>query len=98
MIKSPCVYMMASRRNGTIYIGVTSNVARRIWLHKSGLLDGFSKRYGTDKLVWFEGHETMESAIRREKSLKEWKRAWKIRLIESLNPMWRDLYEDMAYL
>jgi putative endonuclease len=88
----PFVYIMASRQFGTLYIGVTSNIAARAWQHREGLVDGFSKRYGTKVLVVFEMRETMESAIRREKQLKEWQRDWKIRLIEEHNPDWTDLY------
>ncbi|MCX5578633.1 GIY-YIG nuclease family protein [Kaistia terrae] len=88
----PCVYIMASWQFETLYLGVTSNMAARAWQHREGLVDGFSKRYGTKVLVFFEMHETMESAIRREKQLKEWQRDWKIRLIEEHNPDWTDLY------
>lgn len=75
-MKRPCVYLLASQRNGTLYIGVTSNLVQRIWQHKEGLADGFTKKYGVKLLVWFELHETMESAISREKAIKEWKREW----------------------
>ena len=78
---APAVYIMASARNGTLYIGVTSDLPRRIWQHRQGLLDGFTRRHHIHLLVWYEVHETMESAIRREKSLKEWNRRWKIELI-----------------
>ena len=88
----PCVYIMASQRYGTLYIGVTSNLAARTWQHREGMVEGFSKRYGTKVLVFFEMHDTMEAAIRREKQLKEWQRDWKIRLIEEFNPDWSDLY------
>jgi putative endonuclease len=88
----PCVYIMASQRFGTLYIGVTSNLAARAWQHREGLIEGFSKRYETKLLVYFEMHDTMEAAIRREKQLKEWQRGWKIRLIEESNPDWTDLY------
>lgn len=88
----PCVYIVASRRHGTLYIGVTSNIAARALQHREGLVEGFSKRYGTKILVFFEMHDTMESAILREKQLKEWRRDWKIRLIEESNPDWSDLY------
>ena len=96
MAKQPCVYLMASRRNGTLYVGVTSNVMKRVWEHKSDLVDGFTKRYGVHILVWYELHQTMESAIAREKVLKEWKRRWKLELIEGVNPQWRDLYTDLV--
>ena len=95
MERQPCVYILASRRNGTIYTGVTSNLIRRIWHHKNDLIEGFSRRYGTHTLVWYETHETMESAIVREKRLKDWHRDWKRRLIEAANPEWKDLYPDL---
>ena len=79
-----------------MYLGVTSNLIRRIWQHKSGLAEGFTKRYGVCTLVWFEAHDTMESAIAREKAIKGWKRAWKLRLVEDGNRQWRDLYEELA--
>ena len=94
--RQPCVYLLASRRNGTLYIGVTSNLAQRTWQHKSHLVEGFTKRYGVHTLVWYEVHASMESAIAREKAMKEWKRAWKIALIEKSNPQWRDLYEGLG--
>jgi len=92
----PCVYILASDRNGTLYTGVTSDLARRIWEHKNGSKEGFTKRYDVHSLVWYEQHETMESAITREKTIKKWERAWKLRLIEESNPEWRDLYPDIA--
>ncbi len=79
-----------------MYVGVTSHLARRVWQHKSDLVDGFTKRYGVHTLVWYEVHDTMESAIAREKAIKEWKRSWKLALIEKVNPQWRDLYEELA--
>ena len=91
-MKQPFVYILASRRNGTLYIGVTANLAERVWRHRSGLSDGFTKKYGVHTLVWYEAHATMESAIAREKALKKWKRAWKLELIKKANPTWRDLY------
>ena len=94
--KLPAVYMLASKRNGTLYIGVTSNLAKRIWAHKNNLVEGFTKRYKIHRLVWYEVHENMDSAITREKRLKEWKRCWKIKLIESSNPEWLDLYESIV--
>jgi putative endonuclease len=94
MAKQPCVYILASRRNGTLYIGVTSDVLWRISLHKQDLIEGFTKRYGVHRLVYYEMHETMPSAIQREKRLKKWNRAWKIRLIESMNPEWEDLFDE----
>ena len=95
MDKQPCVYILAHKKNGTLYIGVTSNLIKRVWEHKNELVDGFSKNYGLHDLVWFEMHETMESAIAREKLLKEWKRKWKLELINRRNPYWRDLYGDL---
>lgn len=91
----PCVYIMASRRKGTLYIGVTSDLPRRAWEHREGVADGFTKRYSVKLLVYYELHATMEAAITREKQLKEWQRAWKIRLIESMNPTWRNLYDEV---
>ena len=91
----PAAYIVASKRNGTLYTGVTSDLPGRIWQHKNGSFEGFSKRYGCKILVWFEMHETMESAIVREKQIKEWQRAWKLRLIEEQNPNWDDLYESL---
>ncbi len=91
----PCVYLLASRRNGTLYVGVTSNFVQRVWQHKSDLVEGFTKRYGVHDLVWYEAHETMESAITREKAIKGWQRAWKIALIENDNRQWRDLFEEV---
>jgi putative endonuclease len=91
----PAVYIVANRRNGPIYTGVTSGLPGRIWQHREGIIEGFSKRYGCRMLVWFERHETMEPAIVREKRIKEWKRAWKLRLIEERNPRWDDLYETL---
>ena len=95
-MKRPCVYILASKRNGTLYVGATSNLLHRIWQHKHDLVGGFTRRHGVHTLVWHERHATMESAITREKRIKEWKRAWKIALIEKDNPAWRDLYEDIV--
>ena len=95
MKKQPCVYMLASKRNGTLYTGVTSNLLKRIWEHKNHLIEGFTKKYNVTNLVWYEVHETMTSAISREKAIKNWKRAWKINVIEAMNPEWRDLYDDL---
>ena len=97
-VKQPCVYMLASKRNGTIYIGVTSNLSQRVWQHKESFVDGFTKRYGVHDLAWHEFHSTMESAIAREKVMKKWKRGWKMDLIEKSNPAWRDLYSDILGL
>jgi putative endonuclease len=93
--KQPIVYILASKRNGTLYIGVTSDLIKRIWEHKNNLIEGFTKRYSVHSLVWYEAHENMKSAILREKMLKEWKRKWKLGLIESRNPNWNDLYDTI---
>ncbi|MFT3850574.1 MAG: GIY-YIG nuclease family protein [Propionivibrio sp.] len=95
-MKQPCVYILASRRNGTLYTGVTSDLIQRIWQHKNDLEKGFTQKYRVHTLVWYEAHATMESAIGREKVVKEWKRAWKLELIEASNPDWRDLYEEIV--
>ncbi|MDE0457521.1 MAG: GIY-YIG nuclease family protein [Chromatiales bacterium] len=95
-MKMPCVYMLASKRNGILYVGVTSDLVQRVWQHRSELAEGFAKRYGVHRLVWYEVHETMESAILREMALKKWNRAWKIRLIQEANPAWKDLYDAIA--
>ena len=94
-MKQPAVYILASRRNGTLYIGVTSDLPKRIWEHKNDLFEGFTKRYNVNHLVWYELHERMESAINREKALKEWRRKWKLEMIEKFNPYWSDLYESI---
>lgn len=94
--RRPCVYILASRRNGTLYTGVTSNLPQRIWQHKNGLGDGFTAKHNVHTLVWFEQHETMVSAITREKAIKAWKRNWKVELIEASNPVWRDLYGEIG--
>ncbi|MDP2433492.1 MAG: GIY-YIG nuclease family protein [Pseudomonadota bacterium] len=94
-MKQPCVYLLASKRNGTLYVGVTSDLMRRVWEHKQNAVEGFTKKYAVHMLVWFEMHEDMYSAITREKALKEWKRAWKLELIERSNPIWKDLYEEL---
>jgi putative endonuclease len=95
MTKLPCVYILASRRNGTLYVGVTSDLVKRVWQHKNDLVEGFTKQYGVHVLVWYEPHETMESAIKREKAIKKWNRKWKLKLIEQCNPLWRDLYKEL---
>jgi putative endonuclease len=92
MNRQPAVYILASKRNGTLYIGVTSDLIKRIWEHKHNVVKGFTERYNVHQLVWYELHETMESAISRENMLKNWKRAWKLELIERSNPNWQDLY------
>ncbi len=84
--KAPAVYLLASARNGTLYAGVTSNLVQRIWQHREGVVEGFTHRYGVKTLVWYEQHETMQSAIAREKAIKKWNRAWKLALIEKANP------------
>jgi len=98
MNKQPAVCLLASKRNGTLYVGVTSNMIKRIWEHKNNVVKGFTERYNVHQLVWYELHETMESAIRKEKMLKNWKRAWKLELIERSNPNWQDLYETIVLL
>ena len=96
MKKSYYVYILASRRNGTLYIGITSDLARRIWQHKKKLVKGFTEKYDVDKLVYFEEYNDVGIAIQREKRLKEWKRKWKLTLIEKDNPDWKDLYCDIV--
>ena len=95
MEKQPCVYLLASQRNGTLYVGVTSNLPKRVWEHKSKFVKGFTEKYRVDKLVWYELHGTMESAIQREKNIKNWERRWKLEIIEAMNPDWKDLYEEL---
>ncbi|MEW6600050.1 MAG: GIY-YIG nuclease family protein [Nitrospirota bacterium] len=95
-MKKYYVYILCSRRNGTLYIGVTSNLIKRVYEHKNDLADGFTKRYKIHNLVWYEAHETTESAIIREKNIKKWERIWKLRLIEEQNPEWKDLYCDIC--
>jgi putative endonuclease len=89
------VYILASRRNGTLYIGMTDNLARRIWEHKTGAVPGFTKKYDIKMLVWYEVHESRDTAFQRERQIKKWKRAWKLELIERLNPNWRDLVDEI---
>jgi putative endonuclease len=95
MDKSFFIYILCNKRNGTLYVGVTSDLVKRIWQHKEGLADGFTKKYGIKTLVYYEPHGNSESAIHREKSLKEWKRKWKLNLIERFNPYWIDLYPEI---
>ena len=95
-MKQPCVYILANKPNGTLYVGVTSDLVRRVWQHKHDMVEGFTKRYGVHTLVWYERHATMAQAIVREKRLKEWNRDWKLVLIEKENPTWRDLYTDLT--
>jgi putative endonuclease len=90
--KQPAVYILASKRNGTLSIGVTSDLVKRIGEHRNDMVEGFTKRYNVHRLVWYELHENMVSAIEREKRLKEWKRKWELELVESTNPTWLDLY------
>ena len=95
MERIPCVYILASRRNGTLYIGVTSNLPKRIWEHKNNLVKGFTKQHAVHILVWYEVHSDMLGAITREKHIKKWRRAWKLELIRRTNPEWRDLYTEL---
>jgi putative endonuclease len=96
MEKQPCVYILASRRNGTLYVGVTSNLIKRVYEHRNDLVDGFTKRFGVHDLAWYEVHERMESAILRENQINKWSRIAKIRLIEQRNPNWVDLWIDLT--
>jgi len=89
------VYIMASGRNGTLYLGVTSDLVKRVHEHRTGVLPGFTSRYGCKNLVWFEMHDRVDDAIRREKQMKEWRRAWKLRAIEATNPDWNDLFPSL---
>lgn len=93
--KQFAVYMLASKRNGTLYVGMTSNLPQRVWQHKNHVTKGFTDTYDVATLVWYETHDTAESAITREKQIKKWNRTWKLALIEKDNPDWRDLYEDI---
>ena len=93
--KQPAVYILASEKYGTLYIGVTSDLVKRIWQHKNNQVDGFTKKYSVHNLVWYEQHTSMEAAIKREKVLKNWKRDWKIKRIEEQNPDWCDLYSGL---
>ena len=95
-MKQPAVYLLATGKRGTLYIGVTSNLVARTWQHREHLVDGFTKRYDVTMLAWYELHGTMESAILREKQLKKWNREWKLRLVQESNPEWRDLWEDIV--
>ena len=94
-MRTPCVYILASKPNGTLHIGVISDLTQRVWQHKNAFVEGFTKRYRVHDLVWYEVHDSMESAISREKALKKWNRAWKIELIEKNNQTWVDLYDDI---
>ena len=93
----PAIYIMTNKPNGTLYVGVTSNLPQRAWQHREGVVDGFSKRYGCKSLVWFEATDTMEAAIMREKQIKGGSRAKKLALIEAINPGWHDLYEQIMH-
>jgi putative endonuclease len=95
MPKQPAVYVLASKRNGTLYIGVTSDLQKRAWEHKNDMVEGFTKRYGVHSLVYYELHSEMVSAINREKQMKKWNRAWKLELIERENPDWKDLWDGI---
>jgi putative endonuclease len=96
--KHPAIYIMANRYRGTIYVGVTSALWSRVCDHKNGTTPGFTSRYDVTTLVWYEHRQTMEAAIRREKQIKDWQRAWKVRLIEEMNPGWRDLHDEIDVL
>ena len=95
MDKQPAIYILASHRNGTLYIGVTSDLVARVWQHRDHVVDGFTRKYGVSRLVWYEMHGTMEEAITHEKRTK-WNREWKIRLIEQINPYWNDLWPGLV--
>lgn len=96
MDKAGFVYIMASRRNGTIYVGATSDLPKRAWEHRNAVVEGFTKKHRCYLLVWYEAHASLESARRRERQMKEWQRAWKIREIEGLNPEWEDLFDRLS--
>ena len=96
MARQPAVYILASQRNGTLYIGVTSNLVQRTWQHRNDLAPGFTQKHQVHRLVYFEMHEDMEQAIIREKRLKKWNRSWKLELVEAANPEWRDLWEQIC--
>ena len=94
--KQPCVYILSNKRNGTLYVGVTSDLLKRGWEHREGVVEGFTKKYGVHRLVHYKVCDNMLSAISREKQLKKWNRAWKLRLFETRNPTWRDLWQDIV--
>lgn len=96
MASTMYVYILASQKNGTLYIGVTSNLIKRVYEHKNDVVNGFTKKYQVHKLVYFEEHIDVRQAIQREKQMKKWKRQWKIELIEKSNPRWKDLYQDLV--
>ena len=95
MPHQPCVYMLASKRNGTLYVGVTSNLRRRVWEHQQHVVPGFTAKYDVGRLVWYEVHAEMRTAIAREKAIKKWRRVWKLELVEKRNPYWRDLSGEL---
>ena len=95
MTRQPCVYILINQRIGILYTGVTSDPGKRVWEHKTKVVKGFTEKYGLDKLVWYEMHLTMDAAIQREKIIEKWKRKWKLKTIEAMNPDWRDLYEEL---
>lgn len=95
-MRKPCLYILASKPHGTIYVGVTNDGIRRVWEHKSDAVDGFTRKYAVHRLVYAEFHETMPEAILREKQIKKWRRAWKVELIERSNPSWEDLYDGFV--
>jgi len=90
------VYILASRRNGTLYVGMTDDLIRRVWEHRIGAVPGFTRKYAVQMLVWYEQHETRETAFQRERQIKKWNRAWKLQLIERFNPTWKDLAVDLS--
>ena len=96
LTKQYFVYILASKRNGTLYTGISNTLLKRVWEHKHKVVGGFTKRYGVDKLVYYESFDDVHAAIAREKQIKGWNRAWKIRLIEKINPQWRDLFEELS--
>ncbi|OPX99207.1 MAG: GIY-YIG nuclease superfamily protein [Syntrophorhabdus sp. PtaU1.Bin002] len=96
MTKRFCVYILSNKQNGTLYVGVTSDLVGRVWKHKNRIIKGFTEKYNIDRLVYFEMHDCAESAIIREKQIKKWNRAWKIELIEQTNPAWKDLYREIV--
>jgi len=95
-VKASYVYILASKKNGTLYIGVTSDLVKRVYEHKHDLVAGFTRKYEVHQLVWSEEHGDIRAAFQREKQIKKWKRAWKIELVEKSNPRWRDLYDDLT--
>jgi putative endonuclease len=90
------VYILASKRNGTVYVGMTDDLVKRVWQHRNNIIPGFTKQYGVKSLVWYEAHESRESAFTRERQIKKWNRDWKLKLVEQTNPTWRDCYDEIA--